>query len=258
MKLEMIYASKDLIPEGKDDLYTEQDGQFVFTGIDGIKTQTDLDKLQGALQNERDAHKATKQELNQKIQEANGKVSDLEGKVKEFEGKDQKPGEGKPGDPNDPNYLALKAELAKTNQALETIQEEKKALADQQRRSKILETMRKEATGKIRPEAISDLELHASNFDLTDSGQIVQKETGTSFGDWFSQTLESKPHWKPGNKPSGASGGTGQPGGSGIGDKQKKLNEFLSKDSLTPMEQAEATQLAEEVKAEKQASGEED
>ncbi len=51
------------IPEQYRELYTEQDGKFVCTGIAGMKTQADVDRIHGGLVKERDEHKATKASL---------------------------------------------------------------------------------------------------------------------------------------------------------------------------------------------------
>lgn len=51
------------IPEQYRDLYTEQDGRFVCTGIAGMKTQDDIDRIQGGLVKERADHKTTKASL---------------------------------------------------------------------------------------------------------------------------------------------------------------------------------------------------
>lgn len=255
MKIKLAYATKEEIPEGMVELYVERDGQWQFDGIEDLRTQSDLDSLKGALRNEREAHRATKAELNKDLIDAKKKADDLEKQINE---KEKDPGTKTPatgGDPNDPNYLALKADLEKQRLELEAIKQEKQALADQARQSKILDGIRKQAQGKIKNEAISDLELHAGNFDLTEEGKIVQKETGTSLDDWFSETLKSKPHWIPENVSGGAKGGDGNPASNGTGsDNQKKLDEFLAKDNLTLKESAEATLLAETIKAETKAS----
>jgi len=250
MKLKLVYGTQEEIPEEARGFYEEKEGAWHFNAIEDLKTQADIDRLQGALTNEREAHKATKTDLTNQLTEIKKTVTDLEGKVKP---QDPDPGNDPGIDPKkskDPNILALQNELQKQGAELQKIREEKEALADQQRRSQILEAIHKEATGKIRAEAISDLDLHVGNFDLTDQGQIVHKESGTSFNDWFSETLKAKPHWVPSNVPAGAKGGDPKTGAGGSGDDRKRLNELLGKESLNLREQAEASELADKVKAE--------
>jgi hypothetical protein len=63
MDLSVTHKTIEEIPDGYRDLYTEQDGVFVLTGIQGVKTQADIDRIHGGLVKERDEHKATKAAL---------------------------------------------------------------------------------------------------------------------------------------------------------------------------------------------------
>lgn len=63
-KLKAVYDSRDAIPEGLADYYSEQsDGKFKIALEGDVKTQADVDKVMKALTDERDAHKATKAQL---------------------------------------------------------------------------------------------------------------------------------------------------------------------------------------------------
>ncbi len=63
MGLELSHEKIDDIPEAFRELYTEQDGKFVLTGVAGVKTQGDIDRIQGGLVKERTDHKETKAKL---------------------------------------------------------------------------------------------------------------------------------------------------------------------------------------------------
>ena len=245
MKLKFSYQTLEEIEEAYRGLYTEQDGQFVLTGIDGVKSQADLDRSQGALNNERDAHKQTKTELQQQLEAIRKENEEL------------KKANPKPADPTpkpidkstDPNVLALQAQMQKQAEALETLQKQNEELEAEKRKVSILETLRKSATGKVRQEALSDLELYAGGFNLTDDGKVVTTD-GTSLDDWMIETLKSKPHWLPENKPGGATGGNGGGSDLTLDAKKAKLGEITKKDSLSPVELAEAHALATEIKNE--------
>ena len=60
MPLTAVVEKIDDIPEQYRDLYTEKGGKFELTGITGIKTTADVQRVQQALDNERNAHKETK------------------------------------------------------------------------------------------------------------------------------------------------------------------------------------------------------
>jgi hypothetical protein len=63
VKLKAIYEQKDQIPAGFEELYSEKNGKFELTGVEGVKTQGDIDRLNGALVSERKEHDATRAKL---------------------------------------------------------------------------------------------------------------------------------------------------------------------------------------------------
>lgn len=63
MKLKTIYDTEEEIPEGFAELYTERNGKWELTGVEGVKTPADIERVQEALRKEKNDHKATKQLL---------------------------------------------------------------------------------------------------------------------------------------------------------------------------------------------------
>ena len=63
MLLKLIYDSIAEVPEKFRELFSEKDGKAVLSGIDGMKTQADVDYVLNSLRQERDAHKETKGKL---------------------------------------------------------------------------------------------------------------------------------------------------------------------------------------------------
>src|ERR1700741_855145 len=61
--LELSYDTKEAIPEKFRDLYTETDGKWALSGVKGIKSQADIDRLNEGLTKERTDHKTTKAQL---------------------------------------------------------------------------------------------------------------------------------------------------------------------------------------------------
>ena len=61
--LKLFYDTKADIPTGFDSLYTERDGKWHLTQVEGIKTQADVDRQLQANQAERSAHTQTKAQL---------------------------------------------------------------------------------------------------------------------------------------------------------------------------------------------------
>ena len=64
-KLKPLYDSETDIPKEYASLYEEKDGKFILTGIDGIKTQADIDKVLAAKKNEVENSKTLKKELDE-------------------------------------------------------------------------------------------------------------------------------------------------------------------------------------------------
>lgn len=60
MALKLAYDSIDDVPEAHRELYTERDGRYHFTGVEGIKTDADVQAVHTGLVKERTEHKATK------------------------------------------------------------------------------------------------------------------------------------------------------------------------------------------------------
>lgn len=63
MGLKAIYDSKDEIPAEYADLYTERSGKYELTGIEGVRTAADVERVHASLIAERAAHKTTKEKL---------------------------------------------------------------------------------------------------------------------------------------------------------------------------------------------------
>jgi len=58
--LKAIYEKKDEIPAGFEELYSERGGKWECTGVEGYKTQGDVDRLDKSLKSERKDHDATR------------------------------------------------------------------------------------------------------------------------------------------------------------------------------------------------------
>ena len=94
MKLKAIYDKKEDIPEGFESAYVERNGKFELQ-VEGMKTSADVERIQTALDKERDDHKTAKRRLKglgddedgDTVQDLKDKVEDLEWKL-ETAGKD--------------------------------------------------------------------------------------------------------------------------------------------------------------------------
>jgi hypothetical protein len=233
MVLKDTHATQDEIPEQYRELYTEKGGRWELTGIQGVKTQGDIDRVQESLRNEKDRHKETKAKVavwgdlvHEDVVAILDRVPELESAAK-----------GKLDETAIEEIVArrvagtIKSQLApierengllkKTNGELLT---ENGNFRTGNTRRKIGDSFRKELTAqKVRPEAFSDALMLADTIMeiREDDGAIVTCEglDGISQGLSAEQLLQhlqtSRPHWWPDSKGTGSrgSGGGGGPGG---------------------------------------------
>ena len=212
------YDSKEEIPQGFESLYTEQGGKWVLTGVDGMKTQTDVDNVKKALTAERQLKK------------------DLENKLSAFEGVEAdglreqldelarlRTTGGKVDDANIEQIVAERLKLDKSSyeNKLAKMAEEMAAKEDKinnlvnaQNKSLIEGKLREAANGKVNDSAINDVLFRASLFEVSEEGKVVTKEngvtpTGLEPGEWLEETLKTNTHWQKQSSGAGASGNNG-------------------------------------------------
>lgn len=218
--LEVTYDTQDVIPEPFRVLYAEKDGKFHLSGINGLKTQKDVDTVREALRKEREDHGKTRDrlkpwgELNpeetlvqlDRIKElevvAGGKLDEtklnelVEGRLSQKTGPLQRQIENLTGEKTkaEQERDALKANLETRdrNDAVRAIATE----------SKVLVT------------AIPDMEMAASVMLEKDaSGNLVTKDgiagvtPGLSVKEWTKEMVKLRPHWWPESEGGGARGG---------------------------------------------------
>jgi hypothetical protein len=226
--LNVTHDKIDDIPEQYRDLYTEQDGKFVLTGVGGVKTQADVDRVMTGLTKEREDHKATKEKLHawdgfdnpDELRQKLDKIPELEvmakGNKEEFESKLEELTEARIGSrlaPVERDNKNLKAKVEELTTLVGTLQAEK---TQRQIGDKVGEAC---ASAKVLQEAMPDVKLLANAvFEVTEDGSVLTKENpfgitpGLASDVWLSEMQEKRPHWWPRSTGGGAAG-SGGPGG---------------------------------------------
>lgn len=224
MTIETVYATKEEIPAGYEDLYTEKGGKWELTEVKGIKTEADVARVQTALSKERADHKKAKEALSafgdlkpDEVLAKLDRINELEDLVK-----------GKPDDAkiNEMVESRIKVRIAPlerekanlTKQVGELTTEIENFKVEGTKRT-VVETIRQAAAkAKILPEAIDDaLLLGERVFTIDESGSIVVKD-GSGFTPginpdvWLTELQPKRPHWwgtsiGGGGKPGTGSGG---------------------------------------------------
>lgn len=243
MPLKAIHEKVDEIPEAFRPLYTERDGKFELTGIEGTKTQADIDRIQEGLRKEKNDHKETKTRLSAwgelKYDEVLAKLD----RYPELEALAAKGGvdEKKIDElvetrirsklaPVERERDKYKTDLLGATQIVEqmTLKERTRSVHD---------AVRKAGTAaKIVDTALEDvLMLSERIFEINEKGDVVTKDgvgvtPGIGADVWLTEMQAKRPHWW-GPSVGGGAGGGGGSGGGGM------ANNPWSKDAWSLTEQ---------------------
>ena len=226
MQLKLKLTTLDGLDQAFHDLYTEQaDKTYLLTGVEGMKTQGDIDKIDKALRSARADYLALKEKYSiLGDQDPVDLLGQLD-RIKELEA-----------------AAAGKIDEAKINEIVEgrlrtklgPIERENKQLKDQlaaeqgvtaelkaKDRKRTIHDRARAAALKIGviPEALDDILLYADNvMEITEDGRVITKDQvgvtpGVDPEVWLSEMQQKKRYWWPGSQ-SGNSTGNG--GGGGI------------------------------------------
>jgi hypothetical protein len=226
------YENQDDIPESFRELYSERGGKFELTGIDGVKTSADVERLQTALTKERDEHKAARERLKPWADLDHDEVISKLDRIPELEAAAQ----GKLDDEQIDQIVSrrvegtIRSKLSPLERQLKKEQDEKTALLEmnqklvgQDRRRRMQDAMRKQLSeAKALPDAFDDAFMLAEHlFEETDDGQFITREVagftpGLDPAGLVAELQEKRRHWWPesvGGGSRGSGGGGGAPGG---------------------------------------------
>lgn len=235
-KLKTIYATEAEIPEGYADLYVERNGQFELTGIEGVKTQADIDRVQKALQNEKAEHKGTKEKLQkfgeldpdkvvESLAELDTVKTALDAAIKDGKIDPEKnqaaidAAVNRALGPVNREKTQLQRDLDNARKTTEQLATEKSALENSIKRGKIEGALRDAASAaKVVSYAVNDaLRAGVDVFEIAEDGRILTKDNvgvtpGIDPKEWLKDMQEVAPHWWPASVGGGAPGGRGGPG----------------------------------------------
>lgn len=230
LTLQAIYDSIDDIPENFRELYSEKNGKHELTGITGIKTQADIERLQTALTKERNDHKAAKDAL-KAWTDTGWKLEEVHAKLDSYD--ELKATADNAGVANEEKIGQLLE--ARIKSRLAPVERERDQLREQlgqkdqvitgyqskERQRQIHDAVRSAATtAKVLPTAIDDALMLAERvFDVGDDGTVTVKDQvgftpGVAPDVWLTELQPKRPHWWPESSGGGARGG--RDNGSGL------------------------------------------
>lgn len=232
VKLKTIYEKPEEIPEGFSELFTERNGHFELTAVEGVKTQADVDRVNAALVKERGDHKLVREKLQQfgeidpatlpvlqeELAEAKARLETLttEGKanVEAVQSQiDAAIARAVGPVTRDKDALARQLEVSKQAVAAEAAKVKKLEESIQQEHVRI--TIRDAAiAANVLPSAIEDAVLVGERmFELVDGKLVTKDQDGLTPGlnpkEWAKDMKEKRPHWWPLSQGGGAEGGKG-------------------------------------------------
>lgn len=227
--LKVLYDKNDDIPEGYKELYAEKNSKYELTGIDGIKTQADIDRLSEALTKERNDHKDVKKNLSVWGELKHEEVQASLDRIPELEAAAEKA--------NDTNVAelvnnrlegAIRTKTAPLERQLIDLTKERDESFEKVTSlmaEKITRTIHDSVRGqlvdnKVIPEAHEDALMLADRvFEIREEdGRVVTRDAvgvtpGVEADIWLGEMKDKRPHWWPPSQ----GGGAGGSGGGGAG-----------------------------------------
>lgn len=221
--LDLTYDSADAIPEGFKGLFDEDNGKFKLAGVNGMKTQQDINNIQEALRKEREDHKKAKDALTP--WSSLGEIADVQAKLDRI-AELEAAAEGKMDDEKINKIVEgrLTQKTAPLERQVQTITEERdtfkaenEALKTQIETRDRNDAVRSVATEmKVVATAIPDVEMIAGTFlERNEAGEFVTKADvqgvtpGVDIKQFLKEMQKLRPHWWPASEGGGAGGGTG-------------------------------------------------
>ncbi|USL90048.1 hypothetical protein [Vibrio phage vB_VpaS_CHI] len=223
VSLMISYPTLDEIPENFRPLYTEQDGEFKLSKVVGLKTQTDINNLQGALTKERNDHKSVRDNLNtllngrslEEVQADLDRIPTLEASASGKDLEQQLAGRLQQ------ETAPLNREINKLKQELENANTQLGEYKQRETGRTITDAITTAGTkSKMLQEAMDDVAfMGRSIFELNENGDVVAKTgipgvtPGISPEVWLTELKRNKPFYWPATQGAGGRGGKGGEGG---------------------------------------------
>lgn len=234
--LKTVYDTEEEIPEGYAALYTERNGKWELTGVQGVKTQADVDRVQSALVKERKDHKEAREQLKafegvdpEAVAEQARKLEEVQAQLEAIN-KDGRIDETKLEPIIAARVKQAVAPLERDKTNLERkLEANAKLLIDKDGEVTNLKTTivttnverairDAAAEAKLLPTAIFDAVRYGREvFEVTEDNRIITKDVagivpGLSPKEWFKDMQDKSPHWWPASV-GGGSRGSGGPAG---------------------------------------------
>jgi len=216
MPLKAVMDSIDELPDELKELYSERDGKFELTGIQGVKSEEDVRRLQSSLEKERGEHKSTREKFkvwgdleHDEVMGRLDRIPELEAAAadKIDDAKLEEMAESRALTrlkPLERENLRLKGELDLSIASNHKFQEEKRDMV-------ISNSLRKAGASLKMLDKDDAVTFGRAYFGINDAGEVVT-EDGLTPDQYLTDLQIKKPHlWGP-TQGGGAQGGAGSGG----------------------------------------------
>jgi hypothetical protein len=229
MAIEAIVDNLDNVPAAFHELYTEQNGKFIVTGVNGVKPLDEFNRVHGGLTKERNDHKTTKSIV--AAYQALGELPDLQSKLDRIA--ELEAAAGGKLDEAAIDKLVTTRLVSKTAPLERTIAQLQKDVGDRdgllaqfqtERTQRSIQDSLREALKKhegFQPSAFEDAAMLAERvFEVNEDGKVVTKDgvgvtPGVDAAVWLSEMQTKRPHWWGTSQGGGSRGNTGGNTGGG-------------------------------------------
>lgn len=220
-----IEDSLDNVPEELKSYYVQKGEKFEFSGIDGIRTQADVDRLTEALRKERTDHGGLKDKFRQfegldanEVRQKLDRIAELE-EIAKGKGVDDEQIQRLVAAKLNSTTAPLLREKDKLAADLAAALETTGALASKLKVRDIRDAVLSVVTGaesklKLVSTAIDDVLMYAErHLDVDEDGRVVSRDgvgvtPGVSAEVWLQEMVQKRPHWAI-SEGGGASGSGG-------------------------------------------------
>jgi hypothetical protein len=219
--IQAVYDNQEEIPEVFRELFTERNGKWECTGIAGMRTLADFERMQEGIKRERKEHDETKLKLR-----AWGdlKPEDVQAKLDRFDEMEAKLEAGHKPDDEKLNKLVetrLKSKLAPVERAnaelVAKLADREGKIAEYQNRERQRQIHDEVRTARVKTKAREDAEedilLNAERmFEVDADGKVVTKDgvgvtPGIGADLWLQEMQPKRQYWWPESQGGGAKGG---------------------------------------------------
>ena len=222
MAIKLSYDDQDDIPTAHAELYTDRDGKWELTGVEGMKTVADVETVQEALRKERKDHRDSLAKLKVfRGVDADSMHDDMDelAELRAMKSRFEKGGDDK-SDEEIENLVAarvakekgpLERELATLKEDFSLATTERDGFKTEIVTSKLESQIRKVASeANVVSSAMEDVILNGvASLELNDDGVAVTKDTGLLASVWMTDMKPKRGHWWPPSEGGGAEGGKG-------------------------------------------------